>query len=88
LLYERAATDLGVTLPGAFVIGDTREDLEAARRFGGIGCLVSPISSEGMSMSAPTADFAGRDVSEVVDWILETETKRVGCPGQTLASSA
>ncbi len=35
-LYERAAHELSLTLRRAFVIGDTADDMEAARRFGGI----------------------------------------------------
>jgi histidinol phosphatase-like enzyme len=42
LLYERAAADHGLRLACAFVVGDSTEDMEAARGFGGTGCLVRP----------------------------------------------
>jgi D-glycero-D-manno-heptose 1,7-bisphosphate phosphatase len=77
LLYERAADDLGVALRGSFLIGDTAEDMEAARRFGGVGCFVSPVVSDVRSVSlVPDAAFVGRDVPAAVDWILSRAAAR------------
>jgi len=70
-LYERAARDLALPLPGAFVIGDTADDIEAARRLGGVGCLVRPDAGERPTAGrARAASFEGRDVAEAVAWIL------------------
>ncbi len=71
MLYERAALELGLALEGAFVIGDTADDMEAARRLGGVGCLVSPTPSSTFHDSPrPRAGFVGRDVADAVEWIL------------------
>ena len=39
-LYEVAAKEHAIDLHRSFVIGDSAEDVRAARRFGGNGCLV------------------------------------------------
>lgn len=39
-LYRRAAADLAIDLAGSFVVGDTGDDLEAARTLGCRGILV------------------------------------------------
>jgi histidinol phosphatase-like enzyme len=41
LLYRRAAAELAIGLDGSFVIGDTREDLEAAQTLGCRGILAA-----------------------------------------------
>jgi len=71
VLYERAAKDLGAALEGSFLIGDTAEDMEAARRFDGVGCFIHPIAPDAPAAgSASGAAFVGRDVPAAVDWIL------------------
>jgi D-glycero-D-manno-heptose 1,7-bisphosphate phosphatase len=40
LLYERAASEHQLTAADCFVIGDSPDDVRAARRFGARGCLV------------------------------------------------
>jgi D-glycero-D-manno-heptose 1,7-bisphosphate phosphatase len=73
LLYERAAADLGLDLERSFTVGDTEADLEAARRFGGCGCLVRT----GYAADRPPSQRAtalagtvGTDLQEVADWIV------------------
>lgn len=56
LLYEQAAAQHGIELRDSYVIGDSADDVEAARRFGGCGCLL--------------ASHAGRGMGEIVDWIV------------------
>lgn len=66
-LYQRAADELGLTLRGAFVIGDSAADIEAAHQFGGIGCLVRP---RGSDSALPPADHVAASLTEIVDWII------------------
>src|SRR4029077_14019559 len=40
LLYERAAREHGIDEAASFVIGDSPDDVRAARRLGARGCLV------------------------------------------------
>jgi len=65
LLYERAAEDLGIALGESFVIGDSLADVEAARRFGGKGCLVG-----GGRQPAALADCIAGTLDDAVSWIL------------------
>ena len=64
VLYERAATQLGISLVDSFVIGDTENDVEAARRFGGKGCLIGPFEQ------SASAHYQASTLSEAADWIL------------------
>lgn len=76
LLYERAATDHGLSLSDSFAVGDTAADLEAAKRFGGRGCLVRTGYAAGDAEAARAqrlASYNGRTFLEVVDWILRQE---------------
>jgi D-glycero-D-manno-heptose 1,7-bisphosphate phosphatase len=73
VLYERAAAEHGLQLEGAFVIGDSAVDMEAAERLGGIGCLVHSGSAENpydFTAAASRAKYVGRDLAAVVKWIL------------------
>lgn len=77
LLYERAATDLGLRLQASFAVGDTEADVEAAYRFGGRGCLVrTGNGAHGLRVAQAHqfASFIGGSLHEVVDWILRQET--------------
>ena len=74
LLYQRAAEECGFQLEGAFVIGDTAADMQAAKQFRGIGCLVRTGSVEGgadLARAEADANYVGRDVAHVVQWILD-----------------
>ncbi len=71
MLYEQAAIDLGIDLRSSFTVGDTPADVEAARRFGGRGCLVqSPQSGTAVASDTAAASFIGRTLQEIADWII------------------
>jgi histidinol-phosphate phosphatase family protein len=73
LLYEQAGREHGIDLPRSFVIGDSADDVCAAYRFGGQGCLVRTGWAEDpgeAQRAAPYASFVGESFSEVVSWIL------------------
>jgi histidinol-phosphate phosphatase family protein len=72
-LYERASEDLGIDLSRSFVIGDSADDMEAATRFSGRGCLVRTgwASDESEVVRAkPFASLIGWSVEDAVNWIL------------------
>jgi len=73
LLYERAAAEHQLELADCFVIGDSPEDVRAAKCFGGRGCLVRT----GWASDPRVVEAAASDASvvvqllaEAVDWIL------------------
>ena len=73
LLYERAAEELGLQLAGAYVIGDSADDMEAAERFGGVGCLVRTGWAQEqvhLDRARPHAAFVAADLVEATEWIL------------------
>jgi D-glycero-D-manno-heptose 1,7-bisphosphate phosphatase len=73
-LYEQAAKEHGIDLRQSFVIGDSVEDVCAAHRFGGCGCLVrtgwakSPVVVE---RAAQYASFVAESLGTAVDWVLD-----------------
>jgi histidinol-phosphate phosphatase family protein len=73
LLYERAALPHGMNVTASFVIGDSPDDILAARRLGAQGCLVctgwaaDPRVAE---RAAPNAAAIVPSFSAAVDWIL------------------
>ena len=76
LLYERAASDLGLDLSRSFVVGDTAADMEAAHRCRSRGCLVLTGHTGGnaeVGQAGQLASYIGRSLVEVVDWILRQE---------------
>ena len=73
LLYERAAEELGLQLAGAFVVGDSAADMEAASRLGGVGCLVRTgwAQDEVEVVRARThSSFVAADLAAAAEWIL------------------
>jgi D-glycero-D-manno-heptose 1,7-bisphosphate phosphatase len=73
LLYERAANELSLQLAGAFVVGDSAVDMEAASRLGGTGCLVRTgwaRDEAELARARVHASFVGADLSAAADWIL------------------
>ena len=73
VLYEQAAAECGLELKGAFVVGDTAADMEAAERLGGIGCLVHdgpPTHASDFASARSRAAYVGRNLAGVVEWIL------------------
>jgi D-glycero-D-manno-heptose 1,7-bisphosphate phosphatase len=73
LLYEQAAREHGIDLPRSFAVGDSADDVFAACRFGGQGCLVRTGWAEDpgeVKRAAPYASFVGESLSETESWIL------------------
>jgi D-glycero-D-manno-heptose 1,7-bisphosphate phosphatase len=73
LLYERAAEELHLQLAGAFVVGDSAVDMEAAARLSGVGCLVRTgwAQDEAEVVRARLhSSFVGADLAAAADWIL------------------
>jgi D-glycero-D-manno-heptose 1,7-bisphosphate phosphatase len=78
LLYEHAAIDLDLDLSESYVIGDSPEDIRAAKAFGGTACLVRSgwaASDDVVESIRSSADYVGPSVVEAVDWILAREKK-------------
>jgi D-glycero-D-manno-heptose 1,7-bisphosphate phosphatase len=74
-LYRRAAAELGIDLGTSFVVGDTGEDLQAARLLGCAGILVRtgwPVTAEVEAL----ADHVADGVLEAARWILGKEALR------------
>ena len=73
LLYDRAAAEHRLNPMDSFVIGDSPDDVRAARRLGARGCLVrtgwaaDPCVVE---EAAPDADLVAGSFGEAVDWIM------------------
>jgi histidinol-phosphate phosphatase family protein len=73
LLYQQAAAERNLQLAGSFVVGDTADDMEAATRIGGFGCLVRTGWAENdvqLDRARPHSSFIGADLAEVAAWIL------------------
>lgn len=65
-------------LARSYVIGDSAQDVQAAERFGGTGCLVRtgwPITDEGRVSATDIHD----SIVESVDWILQWESGQESC---------
>jgi D-glycero-D-manno-heptose 1,7-bisphosphate phosphatase len=73
LLYRVAAVEHGIDLQRSFVIGDSVEDVSAAKRFGGQGCLVRTGWAKDTSVverALPHSSFVAESLGGAVDWIL------------------
>jgi D-glycero-D-manno-heptose 1,7-bisphosphate phosphatase len=75
LLYERAAAEHQIKVSDSFVIGDSPDDVRAARKLRARGCLVRT----GWAADPAVAEAAAADASiivysfaEAVDWILHS----------------
>jgi D-glycero-D-manno-heptose 1,7-bisphosphate phosphatase len=78
LLYKQAARDLNLELSDSYVIGDSPEDVRAAKGFGGTACLVRTgwaAADAVVESIRSSADFIGPSIVEAVDWILAREEK-------------
>jgi D-glycero-D-manno-heptose 1,7-bisphosphate phosphatase len=72
-LYRLAAEEHGIDLPRSFVIGDSVEDVCAAKRFGGQGCLVRTGWAKDVAVverALPYSSFIAESLGRAVDWIL------------------
>lgn len=75
LLYERAASDHGLAVVESFVIGDSPDDVRAARRLGARGCLVRTgwAADPGFAAkAAPAATAIVDSLNDAVNWILDS----------------
>lgn len=72
LLYERAARELDIDPRRSFVIGDSPDDMGAARRLGARGCLVRTGWKPFAPNDWPEADVVMDTLPDAVDWILST----------------
>jgi D-glycero-D-manno-heptose 1,7-bisphosphate phosphatase len=73
LLYDRAATEHQLKPADCFVIGDSPEDVGAARRLGARGCLVRTgwaTDPRVVEKAAPDASVVVSSLAEAADWIL------------------
>ena len=78
-LYEQAASDLALDLRRSYTIGDAPEDVEAARRFGGTGCLVRTgwaADDRFVETARASAAFIGDTIRDAVHWILTRSPSR------------
>jgi D-glycero-D-manno-heptose 1,7-bisphosphate phosphatase len=72
-LYEQAARDLEIDLLRSFVVGDSPIDVEAASRFGGLGCLVRTGNGESekvVQQARQHAAYIATSLTDAVDWII------------------
>ena len=72
-LYRLAADEHGIDLHRSFVIGDSVEDVCAAKRFGGQGCLVRTGWAKDVAVverALPYSSFIAESLGRAVDWIL------------------
>ena len=73
VLYERAAREHGIAVTESFVVGDSPDDVCAARRLGARGCLVRTGWAADPAMrrkGAADASVVTDSVVEAVEWIL------------------
>jgi len=75
LLYERAASEHQLTATDCFVIGDSPDDVRAARRLGARGCLVRTgwaSDPQVVEAALPDASIVTDSFAQAVDWILDS----------------
>jgi len=75
-LYDRAASDWSLDLRRSYTIGDSPQDVEAARRFGGTGCLVRTgwaAEKKFLEEARPFAAFIGDSITDAVEWVVRRE---------------
>lgn len=73
LLYHRAASEHRLNPMDSFVIGDSPDDVGAAKRLGARGCLVRTgwaADPRVVQAAAADADIVVWSLAEAVDWIL------------------
>lgn len=76
LLYERAASEHQLSATNCFVIGDSPDDVRAARRLGARGCLVRTgwaSDPRVVETALPDAAIIADSLAHAVDWILDSE---------------
>lgn len=73
LLYERAVQRHGIDVAKSFVIGDSPDDVRAAKRLGAKGCLVRTgwaTDPHVVEAAALDATMIVESLNDAVDWIL------------------
>lgn len=73
LLYERTASEYHLTPADCFVIGDSPDDVRAARRLGARGCLVRTgwaSDPRVVETALQHASIVADSFAQAVDWIL------------------
>jgi D-glycero-D-manno-heptose 1,7-bisphosphate phosphatase len=73
LLYDRAAAEHHLDPAASFVIGDSPEDVRAAKRLGARGCLVRTgwaVDPRVVEEALPDASVVVESVAKAADWIL------------------
>jgi len=73
VLYELAAHEHAVDLQRSFVIGDSADDVHAAHRFGGQGCLVQTgwaSDPREVERAGRSASFVAISLDDAVSWVL------------------
>ncbi len=76
LLYQQVAQELGLDLSRSYTIGDSPQDVQAACRFGGTGCLVRTgwaAQDQVVEKARASAAFIGDTIADAVQWILSKE---------------
>ncbi len=76
LLYQQAAEELLLDLSQSYTIGDSPQDVEAACRFGGTGCLVRTGWAADVRVveeARASAAFIGDTITDAVEWIVSRE---------------
>jgi histidinol-phosphate phosphatase family protein len=69
-LYERAAEELSIDLPSSFVVGDTLDDMAAARRIGCRGVMVRT-GWQVESDAEASCDCVADDLLVAAEWIAD-----------------
>jgi D-glycero-D-manno-heptose 1,7-bisphosphate phosphatase len=83
LLYQRAAREHQLTVADSFVIGDSPDDVRAARRLGARGCLVRTgwaSDPRVVETALEGPNIVVDSFAHAVDWILGSEPWRRGGP--------
>ena len=68
----------GPLISSSYTIGDSPQDVEAARRFGGTGCVVRTgwvAEDRFLDEARPFAEFIGDSISDAAEWIVGREQK-------------
>jgi ribonucleotide monophosphatase NagD (HAD superfamily) len=72
------ASDWWLDLRRSYTIGDSPQDVEAARRFGGTGCLVKTgwaAEDKFLDKARPSTAFIGDSITQAVEWVVGREQK-------------
>ena len=77
-LYQQAAEELLLDLHQSYSIGDSPQDVEAARRFGGVPCLVRTgwaAEDRVVEEARASAAYIEHTIVDAMEWIVSRETQ-------------